>query len=686
MTKGALLSKLDGFISKGYLREQFSGKKVSVFLFLGTVYIGFAHDGSDTDDAQDIKGALLTADEAQILIRSESSDAVAYLCAREELGITFSKKLLAKCRSFFGRAGLKSKIKNNPFLSDSNNNTDWMLSSFPGSIGLVVMKLLFEVKLKIFQRYRRYLRLVKVFGFIALACSLIATGVIVTDDWREQFNEDRPSVAFDKNADANSYSYIEIDMVIPLARLYASHDMYHKENDHGTYYLWGNRDTRSFGVLRFDPAYDWTNIISDDQESVIFEDPVVLYGSTKDMPRELTGIFARPEMTDNYHFISNDTITMPDGSEIFLPDHPILPPESTIPLPSDTLVDDNCDAVRDFFARQGITIDENSALGVKYIVAAAAPEKVNAPLNSFIDALMGVGFGLALILLIPTTVFGYLADKTILRMRSELLLRQIYEKVLPVDIDREFYNIYIRTEAYLAWLEAFGATCNVFECTATFPLADATPAVSLLEDNIKKREYVLQTEGNEDFRGKYFHFSVRLSIIGDPPVPVAQIDGFISDTPVDREMTSDDIGYRMEGYFLALGGESGKRRYEMTWGQDLPMKGLKYLGYTTPSNVRLIGICPVCKRSFCFHGYSFYLTQNDVAYSDDGLDCCVIQPHNIDADTWSYETEGKTFRYYNSFHCPRCAAPYIDYKKHPENKVFGVSGCVHLGRKPYRAD
>ena len=75
--------------------------------------------------------------------------------------------------------------------------------------------------------------------------------------------------------------------------------------------------------------------------------------------------------------------------------------------------------------------------------------------------------------------------------------------------------------------------------------------------------------------------------------------------------------------------------------------------------------------------------QQDVAYSDDGLDCCVIEDRAIDKDTWVYETEGKCFRYYNSFNCPHCGAPYIDYKKYPQNKVFGVSGCVHLGREHY---
>ena len=148
-------------------------------------------------------------------------------------------------------------------------------------------------------------------------------------------------------------------------------------------------------------------------------------------------------------------------------------------------------------------------------------------------------------------------------------------------------------------------------------------------------------------------------------------------------MSREDVGYRMEGHFLACGGADAVRRYEMNRGKDLPMKGLKYPGYTTPSNIRLVGICPDCQRSFTFHGYAFYMMQSDVAYSDDGLDVCVIDEYNIEKESWSYEVDGKRFRYYNSFCCPHCGSAYIDYRADPGQKVFGVSGCVHIGRTYY---
>lgn len=217
------------------------------------------------------------------------------------------------------------------------------------------------------------------------------------------------------------------------------------------------------------------------------------------------------------------------------------------------------------------------------------------------------------------------------------------------------------------------------------PLKEKEPVVTLYEDGVKTKEYVLQTEENEDFTGKYLHFSVRFSLHGNPTIPIIQMDGFVNDVAEDTGlvMGQDDVCYRLEACFLACGGEDTKRREEMNRGQDLEMKALKYHGLLTPSNVRLIGICPDCGKSFAFHGYAFYMGQEDVAYSDDGLDCCTFYAGLPDKETRVIEVEGKTFRYYNSFCCPHCGTPYIDYKKHPEMKRFGVSGCVLLGRKHF---
>ena len=245
-------------------------------------------------------------------------------------------------------------------------------------------------------------------------------------------------------------------------------------------------------------------------------------------------------------------------------------------------------------------------------------------------------------------------------------------------------SIYVNSNDFLkAWNTIYFPE-SVIRCDGVIPLAEKEPTLSLFDNGIKVREYTLQTEGNEDFSGKFFHFYVHINY-NMPATPFAQIWGFVADSDIKREMRLDDPYYRMEYYFLSCGGEAGEQRHKMMRGQNLVMKGLDYPGAATPSTTRMIGNCPECGKSFCFHGYEFYKLGDDVAYSDDGLSCCTISiSSQIDKETWSYEVDGNTFRYYNSFNCPHCGTPYIDYKNHPKIKKLGVSGYVLLGRKYYK--
>lgn len=247
-------------------------------------------------------------------------------------------------------------------------------------------------------------------------------------------------------------------------------------------------------------------------------------------------------------------------------------------------------------------------------------------------------------------------------------------------------NIYIDSSSFFKWKEVNTSASN-FEKSFIIPIDCNDFTIYLYDDNIKVREYCLQTEKDENFIGKYFLVSICISIHGNPAVPIVQIEGVISDEPNIKNLGNTNlIAYRMEVYFLSCAKENSKKRYDLLKGQDLSMKGLKYSGKITSSNTRLVGICSDCGKSFCFKGYSFYMNSSDFAYSDDGLDCCEIKDYYIDKDNWECKINDKVFRYYNSFNCPYCGVPYIDYKKFPKNKKYGVSGCVHIGKRNYCAD
>ena len=243
-------------------------------------------------------------------------------------------------------------------------------------------------------------------------------------------------------------------------------------------------------------------------------------------------------------------------------------------------------------------------------------------------------------------------------------------KEMRIDIDtKEYADRYSVTGYTHQCVVKLSGKCNIFQ---------------IYENNSLRREFELGTVEGEDFSGKYFHLALRIHTSNTycGPVHLVQTDGFISDTPEDKQMQLSDIGYRMECFPLH---SSAEEQYmcDQIIDRDLENKGLRYPGVTTPLNVRLIGWCPSCQRSFTFLSYALYNAQEEVAYSDDGLDVCGIEEYEIDKENWARTADGKIFRYYNPFRCPHCGKPYIDYKKHRYMKRFGNAACALLGKKPY---
>lgn len=265
------------------------------------------------------------------------------------------------------------------------------------------------------------------------------------------------------------------------------------------------------------------------------------------------------------------------------------------------------------------------------------------------------------------------------RLESAIQCCNDNERYLTPPLTVKEMRIDIDTKEYADWYSVTGYThqcvvklsgkCNIFQ---------------IYENNSLRREFELGTVEGEDFSGKYFHLALRIHTSNTycGPVHLVQADGFISDTPEDKKMQLSDIGYRMEAFPLySSAGEQYMR--EQIIDRDLENKGLRYPGVTTPLNVRLIGWCPSCQRSFTFLSYALYNAQEEVAYSDDGLDVCGIEEYEIDKENWARTADGKIFRYYNPFRCPHCGKPYIDYKKHRNMKRFGNAACALLGKKPY---
>ncbi len=225
------------------------------------------------------------------------------------------------------------------------------------------------------------------------------------------------------------------------------------------------------------------------------------------------------------------------------------------------------------------------------------------------------------------------------------------------------------------------------EATAVPASAEDAPALRLVADGKELAVYRIEPAPGESFKGKFFHMSARIYMQGDRQHPAAmapciQIDGFFSDSADPAARMGSAPAYRMEAVFA--GGRIAAVRREMLRGMDLVQKGLRYPGIITPGNVRYIGLCPDCGKSFAFRSYNFPMMQEYPAYSDDGMDVCGIPRGFPGAPERAVEIGGRRFWSYNAFRCPRCGAPYVDYHTYPQLMGDGVYALVHLGREVVR--
>ncbi|MBQ6164723.1 MAG: hypothetical protein IJK23_09645 [Clostridia bacterium] len=221
---------------------------------------------------------------------------------------------------------------------------------------------------------------------------------------------------------------------------------------------------------------------------------------------------------------------------------------------------------------------------------------------------------------------------------------------------------------------------KLIETFEVLPIFEPTPEICLYDDGTIAARFRLDGEPGDDFTGKYFHMCARIYMQGKPAAPAVLMDGFISDDAnPDETIRLSHIGYRMEVRFV--GGEIARLRTYAQRGMDVEQKALRFPGVITPGNIRYLGICAECARSFMFHSYNFPHMNEIPAYSDDGLDVCGVPVSIPDAQNWEGTIGGIRFSTHNAFRCPHCGAPYVDYQSHPEMMRYGTYACVHGGRK-----
>ena len=307
----------------------------------------------------------------------------------------------------------------------------------------------------------------------------------------------------------------------------------------------------------------------------------------------------------------------------------------------------------------------------------------------YIRILFGISLSILVILII---LFFIRLSRTIRLNRMEEIETEKeelneYKPVVERAVEKVFLsfeeqNIIILDELF----DSIGEDASgfFFNIRGLLFLKEKTPVINIIEKGSVKASYRLDNFDSEDFSDKFLFVSGK----GKYSRGVARLnfDGVIVEHPIDADDSLfnklDRAAYRFETYYVDSDNNEKARSFmQRTEGMDIDSKGLVKAGHITPANYRCVGICRSCKDTFVFKALNFPMAHCEPVYSDDGQTTAKLSVVPKDKNNWSITLNNITFRYYNSFCCPHCGAPYIDYDNHRELKKFGNLGCVHLNKE-----
>lgn len=214
------------------------------------------------------------------------------------------------------------------------------------------------------------------------------------------------------------------------------------------------------------------------------------------------------------------------------------------------------------------------------------------------------------------------------------------------------------------------------------------PTLSLKDSRNTEWLYDLSSCLRDEVR--CLHFSIRVG-----PTFGAEADCLLwgsEQLPADAFARGDANGIRFQPFYLP---ECPGDPAELV-GRGLFFRGLHFPGYVTPGNVSLLCVCDFCRKSFRVQSFHAGFADLTYFYCDKGPHTLVASsylpdapPLLVKADTEAvsrFESQlppcekcGGAFRYYNPFLCTHCLAPYLDFKRYPNQRETEYYGNYLFG-------
>lgn len=193
--------------------------------------------------------------------------------------------------------------------------------------------------------------------------------------------------------------------------------------------------------------------------------------------------------------------------------------------------------------------------------------------------------------------------------------------------------------------------------------------------------------------GRFLHMSVRVG-----PTFAVQSDCVVTrggDENPEEAFERGAIGVRFQPFMLPeFKGDAGDLK-----GRGLFFRGLHFPGTVTPGNVSALCLCDHCEKSFRLQSFHAGFADLSYLYCSGGPHTLVASGHIGDAppilgkaDVESVarferrlprcEECGGSFRYTNPLLCPHCRAPFIDFRRHPQEREQEYYGNYLYGGSP----
>jgi len=236
---------------------------------------------------------------------------------------------------------------------------------------------------------------------------------------------------------------------------------------------------------------------------------------------------------------------------------------------------------------------------------------------------------------------------------------------------------------------------RAFEIDAIFNFSNSIPELKVYENRQLVRLFKIETlQSNADLSGQFLHSNIRIL-----PNSGVMIDGIISKSNLEfRNWTDENYeAIRFQPFYLS---NANDNNFHLK-GKGLFERGLHYSGTITPTGVRNICVCDDCKKSFTIQHFHAGFSEVQYFYSSDSSETLtvsygeienlpvqlqenidLIQLKIVERELSEMSNTEQPFRYYNSFMCPHCLAPFIDFENNKAIRPKEYYGNTYINKLP----